>query len=135
MIKLVVPGEPKALQRHRTTMQNGKQRQYDPQSKEKIITRNFLLSEKQKKEWPSIDKIGFDITVNFYFYRKPSQRTCTEETLNNIPHTQKPDIDNLIKYILDCGNGILWHDDAEIYKITAQKFWSKTPRTEIIHNG
>ena len=26
-------------------------------------------------------------------------------------HNEKPDIDNLMKFYLDCGNGLLWSDD------------------------
>ena len=37
------------------------------------------------------------------------------------PHTSKPDLDNLIKNILDRGNNILWEDDKNISYITASK--------------
>lgn len=135
MIKIIIPGEPRSLQRHRTTMCNGQQRQYDPQSKEKMVTKSLLLVEKQTKNWPEMQGIlGYDIKINFFCYRRPSQRNLSEEELIKIQHIQKPDLDNLLKYILDCGNKILWHDDAEIYKIVTEKFWSKTPRTEIIYD-
>lgn len=145
MIKITIHGEPRALQRHRTAVMSGCQKQYDPQAKKKVITRSYLFAERQKVEWPytgSKEKSGenvwttaFDLTINFYCYRPPSMRSLAEEDLNKIPHTRKPDLDNLIKYILDCGNKILWHDDAEICKITAAKIWSKQPRTEIVWGG
>lgn len=34
--------------------------------------------------------------------------------------TVKPDLDNLIK-ILDCGNKIIWNDDAQIVELSARK--------------
>lgn len=40
-------------------------------------------------------------------------------------HTQKPDLDNLIKNILDRGDGILWSDDKYIHSIRAIKVWSE----------
>jgi Holliday junction resolvase RusA-like endonuclease len=94
----------------------------------------MILAEKLKNGWELNEK-GYDLTINFFCYRPPSMRNLSEEELKNTRHVQKPDLDNMIKYILDCGNKILWHDDAEIYNITATKFWSKTPRTEIKING
>jgi len=47
-------------------------------------------------------------------------------------HVKKPDIDNCIKYILDCGNGVLWDDDCQIVKIVAEKCISNIPRTEMV---
>jgi len=138
MAKIILLGEPRALQRHRTAIFRGKQKQYDPQSKIKMITKNYMLIERQKGGWPydgNNGTIGFDLTINYYFYRPPSMRSLSEEELNKIPHIQKPDKDNCEKYIFDCGNKILWHDDAEIYRTVSQKFWSKQPRTEIIWVG
>jgi Holliday junction resolvase RusA-like endonuclease len=40
-------------------------------------------------------------------------------------HTQKPDIDNLIKFVLDCLNHCgVWHDDNDVVRIVARKLWS-----------
>ena len=143
MIKITIPGEPRALQRHRTAVIKGRQKQYDPQAKQKVVTRNYMLAERMKQNWPymleqdahiltSDHADGFDLTINFYCYRPPILRMIPEDEFFRYTHTRKPDLDNMIKYILDCGNKILWHDDAEIYKITASKCWSKTPRTEIL---
>lgn len=38
-------------------------------------------------------------------------------------HTIKPDLDNLIKNVLDRGSGLLWADDKNIYSISATKKW------------
>ena len=43
----------------------------------------------------------------------------------------KPDLDNLIKFVQDCGNGVLWRDDCRIATLTAAKYYSPNPRTEI----
>ena len=51
-MKIVIQGEPKALQRHRTAILSGRQKQYDPQAKQKVITRGYLLVERQKVAWP-----------------------------------------------------------------------------------
>ena len=38
-------------------------------------------------------------------------------------HTQKKDVDNLAKFILDALNGIFWSDDKIVIKMIAEKFW------------
>lgn len=42
-------------------------------------------------------------------------------------HSQKSDIDNIIKSTLDAMNGVLYKDDAQVSKITAQKVWADFP--------
>ena len=44
---------------------------------------------------------------------------------------KKPDIDNLCKAILDSLNKIYYKDDSLIVRITAEKIYSETPRTEV----
>ena len=50
-------------------------------------------------------------------------------------HTKKPDIDNLIKYVLDAlqGHNGYFVDDAQIIRIYAEKIYADDdPRTEIM---
>ena len=47
-------------------------------------------------------------------------------------HTKKPDVDNCIKFVLDCLNGLAWKDDCQIVAVSGQKEYSGAPRTEII---
>ena len=46
-------------------------------------------------------------------------------------HTKKPDLDNLVKFVKDCANGILWRDDAQVYRLHATKVYAEEPKTEI----
>jgi len=47
-------------------------------------------------------------------------------------HTQRPDLDNCIKSILDGGNGVLYADDDVICELSARKIWASEGKTEII---
>ena len=46
-------------------------------------------------------------------------------------HTQKPDIDNLVKFVNDCLNGVAYRDDSQIVMIHADKVWGEQARTEV----
>lgn len=46
-------------------------------------------------------------------------------------HMKRPDVDNILKLVLDSANGILWYDDAQISILTATKEYGRDPRIEI----
>lgn len=48
-----------------------------------------------------------------------------------VAHTKKPDLDNLQKFVLDCLNGLVFKDDAQISEIRAKKIYSNKPGTTI----
>lgn len=48
-----------------------------------------------------------------------------------IAHTKKPDLDNLLKLLLDCSNGLLFKDDSQVCEIRAKKIYSEKPGTVI----
>jgi Holliday junction resolvase RusA-like endonuclease len=46
-----------------------------------------------------------------------------------VPHVKRPDLDNLIKFVKDCLNGLAWADDSQVWKVTARKFYATHPYT------
>lgn len=46
-------------------------------------------------------------------------------------HTSKPDLDNYLKAAIDGINGVVFHDDAQICVITAQKQYGEKPGMRI----
>jgi Holliday junction resolvase RusA-like endonuclease len=38
---------------------------------------------------------------------------------------KRPDMDNLLKGLLDCGNGIIWNDDAQIVDLKLEKRYAR----------
>ena len=49
-----------------------------------------------------------------------------------IEFINKPDIDNLLKFVMDAGNKVLWNDDCRIWRVVMEKVYSVEPGTEII---
>ncbi len=60
---------------------------------------------------------------------KKFKRQCSSES---VPHTKKPDIDNLVKFVMDCLNELAWSDDTQVVEIAATKMYSPTPSTCLV---
>ena len=52
--------------------------------------------------------------------------------LNEIKHQKQKDLDNMLKYLFDVFNEVVFKDDKQIWKVNAQKLYSENPRTAII---
>ena len=66
-----------------------------------------------------------ELTVNFYFARPksiPKKRVC---------HVVKPDLDKLVRAVKDSLKGIVYHDDSQVVRVKAEKFYGAPERTEI----
>jgi Holliday junction resolvase RusA-like endonuclease len=44
---------------------------------------------------------------------------------------KKPDIDNVVKNVLDALNMSAWTDDAQVVSLNVSKVWSDNPRVEV----
>ena len=86
-------------------------------------------------KYGSIQPSEQSLEVNIVFYlpipKSVNKKQRAEMLDGKIKHTKKPDIDNLIKSVLDALNGIAYSDDSKIIKVAAEKQYSEKPRTEI----
>ncbi len=141
-MQIEILGNPIAKQRARSFMRHGKMATYDPQHKEKEETKEIMLAQLQdalnsanKSRMMEASNLarGELFSVTLYF-GMPIPRSFNQFKVKGIlwgfekPNT-KPDIDNLVKFYLDCANGILFSDDRMIIHLTASKAYSKNPKT------
>jgi Holliday junction resolvase RusA-like endonuclease len=59
--------------------------------------------------------------------KKMKQEAIDEERFPNV----KPDLDNVVKAILDALNGVVYRDDAQVINLVATKRYSTDPRVEV----
>lgn len=125
-MRLIIEGNPIPLQRARSS----KGRFYDSQFEAK---KNFAFEvkdqfSKDKVNRHIINKLPFkqpvELNVQFYFQMPKSWSEKKKVRLNGTPHTARKDLDNLIKWVGDVLNEIVWEDDAQIWSITSCKTWS-----------
>ena len=78
---------------------------------------NFYSNPADIEAWKETIKTPIIVKLWFYFHR--------DNNIGNDPHTAKPDIDNLVKPVLDALKGIeVFKDDGQVYKVFAQKYWT-----------
>lgn len=77
-----------------------------------------------------------EISVAIIFYmpipKSWSKAKKQAAELLQIRPTTKPDIDNLVKAVLDAINGIAYEDDRQIVELVCAEYYGTVPRTEIV---
>lgn len=114
---IYVPGEPVAKARPRVGKQN---HIYTPK---KTLAHESKIREEWRENYldpPSKNLVS--LSIRFYLTRP-------KKIPKDFPEYpgKRPDIDNLIKTVLDALNGLAYEDDKQVIKIKARKEWSPTP--------
>ena len=120
-IKITIEGKPLAQKRHKF----GRGFVYDPSKKDKQDI--ILLFRQHLGSFLTSDPVS--VALAFYMPIPKSYPKKKKEilSLEGTPHTNKPDIDNMIKLYFDCFD----FDDKVIYETRARKLYSPNPRVEI----
>lgn len=126
-----VEGEPFAKQRPRARKIGSFISVYTP-----VPTKKY--EEKVRKAYKKIYGnriLDGDLTVEVEgFFTPPKSESKIKQKLmlnNEIPHTKKPDCDNMAKVCLDALNGVAYHDDAAITNLIISKQYSDTAKVRI----
>lgn len=105
---------------------------YSPKSDWFNIVYSEILKQKQEFYKDVRLKGEIEIHINFFMPIPSSLSNKKKKQLELSYHTKKPDIDNLIKAILDAINYTnLWEDDSHIWKIVSEKRYSACPQCVI----
>jgi len=157
--KLVIPGEPKYQQRHRSVlrirggcrgvevkMQSGEIvklyrkkdffiMNYDPSVKDKEEIRRMVRT--LAPDVPFDEPL--EVTIFLYYSRSKNHYGTgrnAHKLKDNAPYWKitTPDRDNADKIILDALNGIFWQNDSRVCAGPVIKQYSEIPRTEIYIN-
>jgi len=100
----------------------GHGRVWDEQKSEKFSA-GLMLARQHGNQPKFIGPISIDAT--FYLPIPKAHKKHFQGKL----HTFKPDLDNLLKFICDISNTILYEDDSIISKCTCTKIYDSQPRT------
>ena len=121
--KYVLEGDPIPLARCRISHRWGHLRVFDSQKELKLISQITLKSQHGNRP---LFSGPLRVDAYFYFHIPRSHK----KTKPGYFHIIKPDGDNLVKMILDLGNGVLFKDDCIVSQILCSKMYDDHPRTE-----
>lgn len=122
-----IPGKPHAKQRARFSRRSG--RAFTPKetvSFESVVRQIGL----QNFDTPLEGPVKLTVMATFEPAKSWSKKK-TAERLNR-PHTQKPDLDNLVKAIKDGLNRVAYADDGQVAVCISQKVWGPSAKTVVI---
>ena len=123
------------LDRPRITTVHGHVRQYD--TKKNILNKEAI---RQQYELASISQFGRVAKASAHTPVKVRVETYSElpksrpKSIESEEDTYKPDIDNVIKLVLDALNEVAWKDDAQVVGVIAYKherFRGENPHTDV----
>jgi Holliday junction resolvase RusA-like endonuclease len=116
-VKFDVRGNLQAQERPRMVWKNRTRfpRFYDPSAKAKKIWKKAL-----KK---ALDDIGMGSALPL-FGAEGQQQPIQVELTFFWPHPDQKDLDNMIKFVLDAYEGLLYGNDKKIYEITSKKAYA-----------
>lgn len=128
---LEIPGVPKALKRHRMTKKGWS---YDPSKKDK---QDFIA--KIPVESRKIPLKGEIVLFMVFTMPRPKKHYRTGKyshvLKSNAPenHVIRPDIDNLLKFVMDClvDAGVI-KDDCQVCAVQMEKLYGEEPNTTIM---
>ena len=115
-----IPGKPVPKQRPRVV--NGHAFTPDKTKDfEALVAMQYKLANGKKLTGP----VAVSVAVWYEIPQSWTKKRKAEELLK--PHTQKPDLDNVVKSVLDGLTGVAWEDDAQVSRISASKYWYDKP--------
>lgn len=121
-MKITIPGTPVPKGRPRVRVMGKFAQIYTPPETRKAEDEFLKEAIKYKPGEPIEGPIAIDIK----FYKAPPKKMPKGRT----GWTTKPDLDNLVKLVIDALNKVFFKDDRQIVEITATKEYDDNPRTE-----
>ena len=126
-IKLIIPGKPVAKKRPRFARRGNFVKTYNCQETEEG---RFLWE--VKNQWQGEPLEGALEVVALFVMPTPkttSKKTAEAMKAEQVPHTKKPDIDNIIKFSYDVLNGVAWKDDGQVAAMSVRKVGTTVARS------
>jgi len=123
MIQFTVIGKPIAKGRPRFTRRGIA---YTPKATKDAEKAFKLAARRYAPPKPFEGPVCVDIVFSFEYIK-----SLPKKYRNLSYHIKKPDLDNLVKLVLDSMNGVFFKDDSQVFRLSAAKWNHSVSRTEI----
>jgi len=132
IIRIIIPGNPIAKKRPRFFHRGNFVGTYNDQKTEEG---RWLFEAQKQVNLKELLSEAISLKIDFCMPITKSWSMKKQKELRDgqrFWHTKKPDLDNLVKFVKDCLNGIVWKDDSQVDYIEARKYYSLQSQTTII---
>ena len=131
-VYFVVTGKPVGKGRPRASTRGGFVRMY---TDAKTLGYEAAIADEAKLAMGQLEPFDTPVQMQVSCYnqipkswpKKMKQEANDDERFPNV----KPDLDNVVKAILDALNGVVYRDDAQVINLVATKRYSTDPRVEV----
>ena len=130
-----VPGEPRGKGRPRFIRSTGAT--YTPpetRAYEKKVLDCYRV-QCRGTQFADMEYISVDVTAVYPIPKSVTKATRAAIEEGKILPKKKPDIDNVLKIVLDSLNGIAYKDDAQVVMVSGKKIYGNNPKVIIKMKG
>ena len=132
-IAFEVPGEPRGKGRPRFSKGHAYTDSETRAYEDKIIA--YYRQQLKGFKWPDNAVISVDVVAHLPIPQSATKAAVAGMQAQRILPTRKPDIDNILKAVLDALNGVAYKDDSRVVAVSARKIYSTTPKLTIEMKG
>ena len=129
-----VPGEPRGKGRPRFTKDGHAYTDSETKAYEKKIVA-FYKKTYGGFRWGDAAFIRIKVTAHYPIPKSATKAAIAGMQAGRILPSRKPDIDNVLKIVLDALNGVAYKDDSRVVCVEAEKVYSMTPKLVIELKG
>ena len=127
-ISLTIPGEPRAKQRPKWF----KHGTYTPEKTVSYETYvKELFSIKYPEFMPKEEALALHIWAGLLMPKSASKKKLGMMKLGILEPSKKPDVDNILKTVMDALEKLAYNNDSQICHVVIDKEYSERPRLEI----
>ncbi|MFN4287546.1 MAG: RusA family crossover junction endodeoxyribonuclease [Brevundimonas sp.] len=132
MVSFHVPGEPRGKGRPRGAVIAGRARFYTDQrtaSYENLVT---LAAREAVGSEPLVTPVAIFVTAWLAIPASASRKAREAMARNEVRPVKLPDLDNVVKAVLDGCNKVAFMDDKQVVSISASKLYRETPGVDVV---
>lgn len=133
-VTFTVPGEPRGKGRPRFAQYGHAYTDSETRAYEKKVIAYYRQSLKEFR-FSDDEYVAVEVTAVYPIPKSATKASLAAIEAGKILPKKKPDIDNVIKIVLDSLNGIAYKDDSQVVMVSGRKIYGKEPKLIIEMKG
>lgn len=133
-IRFEVPGEPRGKGRPRFHRDGHTYTDSETKAYERKIVAYYRKA-LGAFSWPQGATVAVEVTAVYPIPKRATKAALALMQSGKLLPTRKPDIDNVLKIVLDALNGVAWKDDSCVVELIGRKVYGPEPGIAVEMKG